>query len=106
MSETLSPRCVKRGISFSISVVLPLPDQPANPNTFICGRFYRPQQSLPGRAASRQAVPRQDRLAAGGQDELREVVRLLARSIHQNHAVVGALITREALDRAAQALHL
>src|SRR5690242_3269398 len=36
MSETRSPRWTKRGISFSISVVLPLPDQPAKPKIFTC----------------------------------------------------------------------
>src|SRR3954471_588763 len=35
MSDTLMPCCVKRGISFSISVVLPLPDQPAKPKVFM-----------------------------------------------------------------------
>src|SRR5207245_11732193 len=33
--DTLRPRLTKRGMSCSISVVLPLPDHPANPNTFI-----------------------------------------------------------------------
>src|SRR5215475_14266313 len=42
MSDTVSPARVKRGISCSISVVLPLPDQPANPNTFIRPRGREP----------------------------------------------------------------
>src|SRR6185295_267850 len=39
MSDTRSPPPTKRGISFSMSVVLPLPDQPANPKIFTL-RFY------------------------------------------------------------------
>src|SRR6266571_8212974 len=35
MSDTFRPRSTKRGMSCSISVVLPLPDHPANPNIFI-----------------------------------------------------------------------
>jgi hypothetical protein len=35
MSETRSPRAAMRGMSFSIKVVLPLPDQPAKPKIFI-----------------------------------------------------------------------
>src|SRR5580765_7708525 len=106
MSDTRSPRRTKRGISFSISVVLPLPDQPAKPNTFICGRFYRPQRSLPGGSAPCQAVLRQDRLPFGGQHELRKVIRLLARAVDQDQAIVGAALAREALHRTAEALHL
>jgi hypothetical protein len=34
MSDTRSPRLTKRGINFSISVVLPLPDHPAKPKIF------------------------------------------------------------------------
>jgi hypothetical protein len=35
MTDTLRPRPVMQGITCSISVVLPEPDQPAKPNTFI-----------------------------------------------------------------------
>src|SRR5205085_3888982 len=35
MSDTRSPRSTKRGISFSMSVVFPLPDQPAKPKVFM-----------------------------------------------------------------------
>jgi len=34
ISDTRRPCATKRGISRSMSVVLPLPDQPAKPNTF------------------------------------------------------------------------
>ena len=37
MSDTRSPRCTKRGMSCSISVVLPLPDQPAKPKSLHLG---------------------------------------------------------------------
>src|SRR5690606_34799981 len=47
MSETRNPRAVKSGMSCSISVVLPLPEKPANPNSFMSDRMslepsYRP----------------------------------------------------------------
>src|SRR3972149_8405904 len=41
MSETDMPCRTNLGMSCSISVVLPLPDHPANPKTFICA-FYQP----------------------------------------------------------------
>ena len=61
MSDTRSPPPTKRGISFSMSVVLPLPDQPAKPKIFtgaILSRSAAARASGPGGAA--QAVLAED----------------------------------------------
>ena len=41
MSETERPQPTNRGISFSMSVVLPLPDQPAKPKIFMGRNLYQ-----------------------------------------------------------------
>src|SRR5215475_3882391 len=74
MSDTVSPARVKHGISCSISVVLPLPDQPANPNTFIRprGREPAPARGLAepldpkGRILTGPSAPSAARRRAGG----------------------------------------
>src|SRR3989304_4654754 len=52
MRDTLSPCDTNRGMSRSISVVLPLPDQPANPNTFMLS----PRGAVRGPRPRRQAA--------------------------------------------------
>src|ERR1043165_8082147 len=57
MSDTRSPPPTKLGISFSMRVVFPLPDQPAKPKIFtavILGRRSAARAARPGGAA--QAV--------------------------------------------------
>src|ERR671937_402611 len=62
MSDTRSPEPAKRGMSFSMSVVLPLPDQPAKPKTFT-RRFYQPRRGA-------ICAPRLRSLVRVGKEEL------------------------------------